>query len=540
MRLAIGATSVLALILAAGHAQTTVADSQNTSTLAGTVVDITTEQPLRGAAVSARAVPAGKGTNAAAASVVSDADGRFKFENLSPGRYVLWASFSGYVNQGPFRRQPRWVYLAPSQHIDDVLISLTPGAAISGHIVDSARKEISGVTVQALKSSDQFGRPEFHEVASAVSDKSGEYRLTVLSAGRYYLVAIPREQLKKDAGSHLSYVPVYFPPTPDPSGSTALALQAGEQLAGVDMALDPVHTITIRGRVVNPSSKSAISDAEVSLQEESSVAAWPYGATVDNKGNFELAGVPPGNYVITVQCQSEKDRTMRGHAVVKVGDVDLRNVEIAITPGVQVSAHVSGEGKANVDLSRLVGILEPDPTSIAAGSAPEIENAPVNAEGRFVFHDVPDGTYHIDFFRIPTGFYLKTGQPPNSADNTITITRGHEASGVELVLNPGAASIAGTVMQDQRPLAWAAVILVPEGEKRRQARYYRRTVADRDGRFMLQNIVPGDYEVLALQQIEPGFPTDPEFLQQFEDQATAVSLSEGSSLSMQITVASRE
>jgi hypothetical protein len=537
-RLVIGTTSALALILAAGHAQTTIADSGNTSTIAGTVVDATTEQPLRGAQVSARVVPSGKGTNASAASVVADSQGQFKFENLAAGRYLLWASFTGYVNQGPFRRDSRWVSLATGQHIDDILIGLTPGAAISGDIVDSTRRALSGVTVQALKRSDQFGRLEFREVARDVSDKSGEYRLTALSAGKYYLYVIPRAQLKKHALSHLAYVPVYFPPTPDASGSTALMLQPGEQLTGLDIALDPVHTVTIKGRVVDPLSKSAVTDTEVSLREEAGIAAWPDEATVDSKGNFELVGVPPGNYLILVQRQSENSRTMRGQAAVKVGDLDLRNVEVAVSLGIEMSGHVSIDTKANVDLNRLVAILEPDCTSTAAGSAPpEIANASVTAEGRFVFHDVPEGTYHIDFFHVPTGFYLK---PPDSEDNTITITRGHGPPNVELVLSPGAASIAGTITKDQRPLAWGAVVLVPEGERRRQSRYYRQTIADREGRFMVQNIVPGDYKVLAWHQTESGPLPDTELLQQFEDQAKVVRLKDGDSVSMQLEVVSQE
>lgn len=91
-------------------------------------------------------------------------------------------------------------------------------------------------------------------------------------------------------------------------------------------------------------------------------------------------------------------------------------------------------------------------------------------------------------------------------------------------------------MKDQQPAPGTTVVLVPSSERRSQPGYYRQTVSDRQGRFALQNIIPGDYEVFAWQEVERGSYLDPDFLRQFEDQGKAVSLKDGADLNLQLEV----
>jgi hypothetical protein len=82
----------------------------NVSDTAGTVVDALTGQLLRDASVTARlekllrfgsgwANRSSSGSGPTTASAVADANGRFSIENLSPGRYIVFASQEGYLRQ---------------------------------------------------------------------------------------------------------------------------------------------------------------------------------------------------------------------------------------------------------------------------------------------------------------------------------------------------------------------------------------------------------------------------------------------------------
>jgi hypothetical protein len=299
-----------------------------------------------------------------------------------------------------------------------------------------------------------------------------------------------------------------------------------------------VRAAVITGRVIDAGTKLPVGRTELTLAEEGNVTPIAYSVTADAKGNFELKGVPEGSYLLVAEkpIQSQNDKLMWGRKNVRVGDADLKNVEIAIRRGVEVSGRILVDGKANIDLTRLTGALEPAQTSAIRGFMPEVGKASVKPDGSFAFQDVPDGNYRINFSPISAGFYLKAGQTPDVLVTGVTVIRGQPVQSLELTLSSGVARLEGTVMKDQQPFPGATVVLVPDSERRSQPSYYRQTLSNRQGRFALQNIIPGDYEVFAWQEIERGSYLDPDFLSQFEDRGKAVSLKEGSTLNLQLDV----
>jgi uncharacterized protein (DUF2141 family) len=531
--------TVLALTAAVPRAQTPAASPEK-STLAGTVVDTVNQQPVRDVAVSLRGSLASERFASKIAPAVTDSSGRFSFDNLAPGRYFVSASHEGYVNSGRRGLGTTTLDLAIGQHLDDLVIYLTPGGIISGQVSGAGSKPVPGISVQALKRSRRFGKPEFDEVASAESNESGDYRITALPAGDYYLRAVPSQQPKADAKgkSNEVYVASYFPGTRDQSHSTLLVLRAGEQLASIDISLSRLRAVVVTGRVIDTVTKLPVGRSELTLAEEGNVTPVSYSVTADAKGNFEQRGFPRGSYMLEAEkpIQSQNDKSMWGQKPVQVGDVDLRNVEVAISRGMEVSGRIFVDGKANVDLTRLTGVLEVAEAPTSQGFTPVVENASVRPDGTFAFQDVHEGDYRINFFPISAGFYLKAVQTPDVLVTGVKVIRGQPTQSLELALSSGVARVEGTVMKDHQPSAGAAVVLVPDSERRSQPRYYRQTVSDRQGRFALQNIIPGDYEVFAWQDIERGSYLDPEFLSQFEDRGKAVSLKDGAALNLQLDV----
>ena len=533
--------AVLALTVAASQAQN-VTEPRAKCTVTGTVINAINQQPVKEAAVTLRALP-GERSFSPAHTITGDG-GRFSFIDLPPGRYLVSATHQGYVNDDRdgdgFRFQP--VELSTDQHLDDLVIYLSPGGVISGQIFSAKGKPVSGVAVQALKRTYRFGNPVFDEVASALSNDSGEYRLTVLPAGDYYVRAVALTPQRFDSKSTEFYVPTYFPGTGDQNRSTLLVLRAGEQLAGNDLEMIRSRGAVISGRVIDAVTHSFAGGAELTLVEEGNLTPVPYSATADSEGKFVLSGVPRANYLLVAEKpgQSEKDRSMWGQIPVQVGDVDVRNVAVVISPGVDVSGHILAEDKAGVDLSRIAGILEPVQNSTMRAWMPTVENASVKTDGSFVFREVPAGTYRINFSPVPFGFYLKAAHTPDPLETNVIVTQGQPIQALQFVLSSSVARIEGTVMKDQQPVSRAAVVLVPMLERRSQQRFYRQTVSDRQGRFALQNIIPGDYEIFSWKEMERGGHMNPEVFRQLEGQGKAVTLKEGASLTLELDVISAE
>jgi len=517
--------------------------TQEKCAIAGTVVDAVSGQPLRGAEVRLRSFAAGASapgspSAAQATSATTDANGRFVFEGLSAGRFRLVASHDSYLddNRGMPGLRGKLLTVVPGQHVNDVVIRLVPNGSIAGHITNEAGKPLRGVSVQAMKSSYPRGRRELRDVAHAATDQAGEYRLPGLAPGKYYIRAKPPLSLKAKAGSDKAYVPLYYPAVSDQARSVALVLRAGEELAGIDMNFVPVHTVHIRGRVVDALTALPSKEAEVTLlsdQGETTFSSQNLSA-----GTFEFQGVPPGSYVLVAQQPStpKEPKTMWGRTTIEVGDADLDHADVVVSPGVDVSGRIRVDGKTATDIGNMTGILDLQAGSSLASLTPDIDTASVKADGTFLFREVPEGSYGIEFHPVPAGFYLKSSGVADVLEAGITVSRGHSPATLELVLSPGAGRIDGTVEIDEQAVSGASVVLVPDGKRRAQPNYYRQAMTDQLGRFAMRNVAPGDYTLFAWEQIERGAYMDPDFLGQYEDQGKAVHVEEGGQLSVQLDV----
>jgi len=511
--------------------------------IAGTVVDSVTQQPLRESEVMLRGPMALPGANWKPLSTTADADGRFRFDDLAPGRYMVTAFHKGYVNMGPGQggMRPRMAaVVAPGQNLDDFVVALMPGGTMSGHITDAASKPLAEVTLQVLKRGYQAGHLELVEVSSAQTNKSGEFRIISLMPGKYFLRAMFSDAPPLKPGATEAYVPTYYSGTTDPSQAIPLLVRPGEELGGMDMVLAPHRAFTIKGKVLDALTKAPAAESEITLVDrEGPINPSPYHATADAKGNFELRGIPPGDYVALVEKVSEAGPSRRcGQKFVSITDADISGLELPIAAGVEVGGRIRVEGKANVELSEISGNLEATEAWESESTA-EIDAAHVHADGSFSFVDVPEGTYRVDFSPAPQGFYVKSGNGGTPEESPVTVARG-AVRGLDFVLSPGTARIEGTVLLDQQAAPGAAVVLVPSGERRSQFRYYRHAVADRQGRFAMQSVIPGDYKILAFEELERNALMDPDFLAQYEGSGKDVSVKDGDALSLQVDVISRD
>ncbi len=526
--------TLLILLFAAGLSAQNAGDAPQKCIIEGTVVDASTQQPLRAAEVTARGMMANAGPRSlASTSANSDASGHFVFSGLTAGRYILSASHDGYPNQ---RRLPgrrgTVVLLVPGQHITDVVISLQPGGIIAGHITDGDGKPLAGVALEAISSSYRSGLLELHQVANVQTNTAGEYRIAGLTPGKYYLRAKYTHRPAIKPATDKAYVPLYYPGTSDQSSSTALTVDAGQELAGMDMNYVPVHTAKITGHVTDARTSRPSTGADLTLvSSRGSVIFSRTQTSAGPMGTFQFLGIPPGSYALNAQFQNDSGKTISGRTQVEVGDENLSNVEVVIAPGMDITGHVRVEGKTSADVSQISVGLEPLGGSENIGDS---YDATMKPDGTFTFHDVSEGNYRIDVTPIPPGFYLNAGGASEVLETGLTVTRAHPVPSLELILSAGTAQIDGTVSNDDQPFAGATVVLVPDVNRRGQPRYYKTSMSSQAGRFVLRGIAPGDYTIFAWEEIERDAYMDPDFLRLYEDRGKAVSIAAGDHQSVQL------
>ncbi len=510
--------------------------TSNTGSIRGTVVDSKSAQPLNGATVALRSLHGGGGEGN---SAVTASDGAFSFAHVAPGRYRLVASHNGYVDSTGdrgasygFRATGISLSVAAGQDIDSVVVRLTPTGVITGRVTNERDEPMPGVLVQVMKATFRSGHKEFSDARTGFTDDRGEYRVWGLAPGRYYLKATNPRVWERGASAAQVYVPTFYPGVLDASQTEPVELHPGDEVGGINFSLAAFRAVHVRGRVLASNGLPAKS-ADVTLSQLTG-NGFTAEADTDPTGKFDLRGVPPGTYQLVAQSSdsSESAHLLMGRANVSVGETNLDAPDIVVFPGATVSGHVRVDGDKKLTLPHTFAALKPMSPSESAG----VETASVQPDGSFTFHDVPEGEYGLTLSPLPDGYYVKSGG--DTATPGLVVSHGH-APPADIRLNSGAGRVQGVVYKDkdnQEVAPSVTVALVPDATHRSNSEYYRVATTDRSGQFMLASIPPGDYSLLALEDIDRDAFMDPDFIQRYESVGRPVRIEDGSSLNLQVQV----
>jgi protocatechuate 3,4-dioxygenase beta subunit len=518
-------------------------------------------------------------------TVTTGRDGKFVFENVSPGTYRLYAKRSGGYVPGEYgQRSPSSPGIpfdvASGQRMTGVQLMLTPSGSISGRVYDRDGAPVGRAQVQALKMIYQNGRRKLTIVQSGETNDRGEYRLFWLGPGQYFVSAKPDnpqvvsfqggEQTVVSAtriteparfGTHEQatnpvvrkrrsntgeifeevYVPVYYPGTTDSQRAAPIALVAGGTVNAVDIsvgagALSARH---IRGRVISGADGQPLGGASISVvpRSEDPSLVIPR-ATSEPNGTFDVVGVVPGSYLLVAS-----NSRLSGIVPIEVGNADIPNIAVVAAPGVRLSGRFIFEGRSrsggepNATLMRVDQLVR-DPQMFGLPSPGPSFNPPPAPDGSFVAEGISQGTFRVGIRALPPEAYIKSMRMGNAdvlSDGLVI--NGVPENPLEIVIGLNAAGIEGSVINSrQETLANRTVALIPDPPLRHRIDLYKTAATDGSGRFRIRGLAPGDYKLFAWESVEAGAWHDPEFIRLHENRGRPVRLSEGMDENVQVSV----
>ncbi len=504
-------------------------------TVQGQVLHGATGEPLRKAQVVLRRLDGREAPYA----TPTDGAGKFSLVAVEPGKYRLSAERNGFIRQDYGQKAPERpgtiVSLDPGQEMKDIVFRLFPAGVISGRVLNEDGERMPNVRVQLERYRYVNGRRQLTPVNSASTNDLGEYRMFGLSPGRYYVSATYTPIWQRYGATRTrnqaeeAYIPLYYPNAVDPGRAVALDVVPGADLRGIDFTLLPSAAVRVRGKV-----RGAGQGTMVMLMpaDAGAVFGGRLSTMIDAEGNFEIRGVPGGSYVVTATRHVEGGRPFSARVPVQVGTSDVDNVTMTLSAGAEVTGRVRIAGETDLPKGALRVLFESrEPGNITGGAI-----GVVQVDGTFKAERLQAGLYNVRAIGLAEDWFVKSvllsGQ--DTQDSGLTVF-GDSVSGLEVVLSPNGARIEGQVINDhQEPQGGATVVLVPDGPRRLLPATFKNTVSDQEGRFTVRGIAPGEYKVLAWDDIEPGAWLDPDLIKQVEGQGKAVSIGEGTKESVQV------
>lgn len=175
------------------------ATPSSVATLSGRVVEDGSHAPVPGATVTLvpeRRSPPPVSFPTPPLQATTDQDGRYVFEGVAPGVYLVNAHKTGFAAR-PIERMPPRVQLRAGERSENIDIVLLRGGAIAGRVLDQSGQALADFRVMAMRTAPGGrgpvgGPPVLLPAGSSQTNDIGEFRVFGLPAGEYYLQAAPR------------------------------------------------------------------------------------------------------------------------------------------------------------------------------------------------------------------------------------------------------------------------------------------------------------------------------------------------------------
>lgn len=486
----------------------------------------------------------------------TDARGSFEIKDLPAGRYSINASKAGYVNMsfGQRRADQRGgtiLDVLDGQVVEKINFALPRGGVIAGRILDEFGEPIAGVQVQAMRSQFFNGARRMMPAGGGDnSDDTGAYRIYGLAPGEYLVSGTFRSPMFMMPGMTSQnepdgYAPSYYPGTASMAEAQRVTIKGGQELLGVNFALAATRLARIRGRVTN-SAGEGISGlmVMVSSVDPNSMFQMPMMSRAQTRadGGFEVSGISQGTYSLTARSMMNPMNAEFAQARVTVGGDDVDGVMLVMSRGAVARGVVTtDEGTAlpvrNDQIRVFAQPADPNPDLSFGGMPPT-----VNDDHSFEMTGLSGPRFFRATLNEPGTWYLKSvmWRDQDVTDTPIDFVPGQVIENVQLVFTRKATEITGSVKDDRgQPVLGAQVVIFPADPARWtfSSRYMRTAAVDQQGRFSVKNMPPyDDYRVVAVQDLEPGRNSDPEFLESVQDLASRVALIEGGTAAQDLKV----
>lgn len=284
------------------------------------------------------------------------------------------------------------------------------------------------------------------------------------------------------------------------SARYSLAVNLRQLVYVGNFAFEPAPIVTVSGRVLDANGKPA-STAVVTLIPRNAGASGTEAVQrtlqTDGRGEFVIRGVLPGSYLLLANLKNGSKEYWSEQRI-DVDGTDITGLQMQLSGGLNLAGKVSTtSGGGSFDFQSLQIRLSPQD-----GNSSEV-GTQVAADGSFSLQDVRRTTQRLQLTGLPDGWYLHSasfGQLDLLA-NGLKLGGGDVEHSLAITVSTGVGKVRGLVLEPEfsDPVPRAVVELFPDPANPYRTDLFRSAVTDREGHFVISNVVPGKYRLLAVQ-----------------------------------------
>jgi protocatechuate 3,4-dioxygenase beta subunit len=447
----------------------------------------------------------------------------------------------------------------------DLTFRLLPQARISGTVLDEAGESVRNATVQllrlALPSPEQHSAEQFSSRSFTQTDDRGAYEFANLAPGNYRLSVQAKPwyansaQQRRTIGSALSasstpatqspvldvtYQLTWYPGMDDQAQAEILTLVAGDD-RHADFHLTPIPSLHLQIVPPTPAQQSdgrPIPSFPVVERIDSGGGniGFTQTSTTTSQGQIDIGGLSPGTYRIRLQGQNQDSRT----AVVTLTEGSSRTIDFNAATETMSNVAVRFDNDAEEGQPLLVELTDTAtgqrffPLGGGRPMPPNMRRGPQSQPSRDISLQVPPGRYEVSVQNRGDAYLM--GISAQGAEVTGRFLSIHGGDVVLLLHTAsGHATVTGVASLQGKPCVGAVILLVPAGlDDPGSFTAVARDQTNTDGSFDLENVVPGQYILIAIDRGWGVNLSDPSTLRGYLTQGVPMDLRSGASVKQNI------
>lgn len=486
-------------------------------------------EPIPGASIYAGSIL----NTASRKTITADSHGDFKIDGLEPGFYTVFVSMPGYVfvPRTPTGDSPPYYRLG-----DSVTFTLTKGGVITG-TVTGPNGPLVGVGVFATRVRDAAGKKLLTAVPSGFerrTDDRGVFRFYGLPPGAYLVMATRPRVGTILPSAYDNDVPTFYPSGTRDTAAEILVHEGDEITADIQYRGEPGHAISGNVSGIISAQLQFGSSPQIALtdvRDRTQIANG--GISLADPSVFALYGVPDGEYELSArQYLPTGDQLASAPQRIKVRGTDVTGISLTLAPLAAITGRLIFEPDSKAGCAKRRETAAPETLVYARRYEPEkktgaepktaVPEVPLSAasytaqgvadaKGSFTLRNLPPGSYRIDPRPPASGWYVRSitiGATPAAAKiagvatarDGVAVRSGERVSGLMVTITEGAAKlsgrISGTDAQPLPPRLRAYLIPVEPEAAENVLRFYESWI-EADGRFIVDNVAPGKYWIVA-------------------------------------------
>jgi hypothetical protein len=471
--------------------------------IAGTVANAKAGNPLARTRVT---IADAKNRQSTQSTIASD-DGRFEF-HVPAGKFSLTGAKRGYITAAYNQHDQFSTAIVTGAGIDseNLVLRLAPNAVLTGKVLDEFGEPVRNAQVMVYRENHFQGVSRIFPFRSASTDDQGKYEVTPLDEGTYFISAkaqpwyavhpvsthdsaTPPAQV--DQSLDVAYPVTYYGDANEPEEAAAIPVRGGDHLEA-DIHLSPAPALHLLFHIPEDGTHGI---AFPMLQKPAFDGMEPVqtgGTQQVSPGVYEMTGIAAGRYSVRMPDSSGQLKEPAEVDLNSGGELDVSSGN----PTSKVKATVQIAGAATLPSQIQIGLRN---------RKGRVNAAEVDAKGEANFQDVFPGKYDVlagsrsevySVVRIASGAGATSG-------HTLNVPSGASLA-VSLTLVGGSVTVEGFAKRAGKAAPGAMIVLVPRNPEANHDRF-RRDQSDLDGSFVLPNVSPGSYTIVA---IENGWDLD--------------------------------